>query len=209
MSPIADENRGPRQPLERQRSGDFDCLRRGRFQHPDGPSCLSPVCLVFTWTFIAAKNRLRWLNPHGIVRAMLLDDLKKRMMAAMKAGNVTEKEILRTALGEITGSFKTTDEEIIAILKKLVKSNRDTMSLSTDDAQKQTLAEEIAVLQTFLPKTLDVDAILAALEPVKAAIKDAKADGQAMGVASKHLKSVGAVVESENVKAAVTAIRAS
>lgn len=140
---------------------------------------------------------------------MLLDDLKKRMMAAMKAGNVTEKEILRTALGEITGSFKTTDEEIIAILKKLVKSNRDTMSLSTDDAQKQTLAEEIAVLQTFLPKTLDVDAILAALEPVKAAIKDAKADGQAMGVASKHLKSVGAVVESENVKAAITAIRAS
>lgn len=139
---------------------------------------------------------------------MLLDELKKRMMAAMKAGNVTEKEILRTALGEITGSFKSSDEEIIAVLKKLVKSNRETLNLSTDEAQKKTLQEEIAVLQGFLPKTLDLEAILSALEPVKAAIKDAKAEGQAMGIASKHLKSLGAAVESENVKAAVTAIRA-
>lgn len=139
---------------------------------------------------------------------MLLDEIKKRMMAAMKAGHVTEKEILRTALGEITGSFKTTDEEITAILKKLVKSNRETLGLSTDEANKATLREEIAVLQSFLPKTLDVDAILHALEPVKVAIKEAKADGQAMGVASKHLKSIGAVVESEDVKAAISKLRA-
>lgn len=139
---------------------------------------------------------------------MLLDEIKKRMMAAMKAGNVTEKEILRTALGEITGSFKTTDEEITAILKKLVKSNRETLGLSTDEASKATLQEEIAILQSFLPKTLDVDAILNALEPVKTAIKEAKADGQAMGVASKHLKSIGAAVESEDVKAAISKLRA-
>lgn len=139
---------------------------------------------------------------------MLLDELKKRMMAAMKAGNVTEKEILRTALGEITGSFKSSDEEVTAILKKLVKSNRETLNLTTDETAKKTLQEEIAILQTFLPKTLDVDAITSALEPVKSAIKDAKAEGQAMGIASKHLKSIGAAVESENVKAAVSAIRA-
>jgi uncharacterized protein YqeY len=139
---------------------------------------------------------------------MLLDELKKRMMAAMKAHNVTEKEILRTALGEITGSFKTTDEEITPILKKLVKSNRETLALTTDEANKTILREEIAILQTFLPKTLDVDGIVGALEAVKVAVKDAKSDGQAMGVASKHLKSIGAAVESEDVKAAIAKLRA-
>lgn len=139
---------------------------------------------------------------------MLLDDLKKRMMAAMKAGNVTEKEILRTAIGEITGSFKSTDEEVTAVLKKLVKSNRETLALTTDEVGQATLREEIAVLQSFLPKTLDVDGIVAALEPVKAAVKDAKSDGQAMGVASKHLKSMGAAVESEDVKVAIAKLRA-
>lgn len=139
---------------------------------------------------------------------MLLDDLKKRMMAAMKAGNVTEKEILRTAIGEITGSFKSTDEEVTAVLKKLVKSNRETLGLTTDEAAKATLREEITVLQSFLPKTLDVEGIVAALEPVKGGIKDAKSEGQAMGVASKHLKSMGAAVESEDVKAAIAKLRA-
>jgi uncharacterized protein YqeY len=139
---------------------------------------------------------------------MLFEEIKKRMMAAMKSGNVVEKEVLRTALGEITMYEKTSDDDVRAVIRKLLKSNRETLGLSTDPAQKLALAQEITVLQDFLPKTLDVAAITAALEPVKDAIRAAKNDGQAMGVASKHLKSAGAAVESEDVKTAIAQLRA-
>jgi|LNFM01.1.fsa_nt_gb uncharacterized protein YqeY len=140
---------------------------------------------------------------------MLLDEIKKRMMAAMKAGNVVEKEVLRTAIGELTKTGKDADDAaVVSVLKKLVSSNRETIGLSTDASQKETLQKEIEILQGFLPATLDVDAIVAALEPVKDGIRAAKNDGQAFGVASKHLKSVNASVENDDVKAAIARVRA-
>lgn len=140
---------------------------------------------------------------------MLFDEIKKRMMAAMKAGNVVEKEILRTAIGELTKSGKDVDDAaVVAVLKKLVSSNRETISLSTDAAQKSTLEQEISILQGFLPATLDLAAIIAALEPVKEAIRGAKNEGQAFGAASKHLKSVNASVETDDVKKAIAQLRA-
>jgi uncharacterized protein YqeY len=143
---------------------------------------------------------------------MLADEIKKRMFAAMKAGNVIEKEILRVALGEITtqdarGDKPLTDDEVGAILKKLVKSNQETLSSSEDAEQKKTLEQEISILQAFLPKTLGVDEIVAALAPVSDAIKAAGNDGQATGVAMKHLKSTGAVVGGKDVSEAVKKIR--
>lgn len=140
---------------------------------------------------------------------MLLDEIKKRMMAAMKAGNVIEKEILRTAIGELTKTGKDVDDAaVVSVLRKLVSSNRETIGLSTDATQKETLNKEIEILQGFLPATLSVDAIVAALEPVKDAIRGAKNDGQAFGAASKHLKSIDASVEADNVKAAIALVRA-
>lgn len=140
---------------------------------------------------------------------MLFDEIKKRMMAAMKAGNVVEKEILRTAIGELTKTGKDVDDAaVLAVLKKLVSSNRETIGHSTDAAQKSTLEQEIAILQGFLPATLDVTAIVAALEPVKEAIRSAKNEGQAFGAASKHLKSVNASVEADDVKKAIAQLRA-
>jgi uncharacterized protein YqeY len=143
---------------------------------------------------------------------VLAEEIKKRMFAAMKAGNITEKEILRVALGEITtigarNEKPLTDDEVAAVLKKLVKSNHETLSSSEDDAQKRTLTEEIAVLESFLPKTLGVDEIVAALAAVADPIKAAGNDGQATGVAMKHLKSTGALVNGKDVSEAVKKIR--
>jgi uncharacterized protein YqeY len=143
---------------------------------------------------------------------MLADEIKKRMFQAMKAGNVIEKEILRVALGEITtqaarGDKPQTDEEVEAILKKLVKSNQETLASSEDAEQKKTLAEEVAILQAFLPKSLGVDEIVAALQAVADAIKAAGNDGQATGIAMKHLKPTGAVVNGKDVSEAVKKIR--
>src|SRR4051812_47115631 len=60
----------------------------------------------------------------------LLDQIKARMFQAMKAGNVTEREILKVAMGEITTDAarpgrKGDDAETLGILKKLVKSNEE------------------------------------------------------------------------------------
>ena len=140
---------------------------------------------------------------------MLFDEIRKRMMAAMKAGRVVEKEILRTALGEITIQEKTGDDDVVrGILRKLLKSNQETLSLATDEGQRATLAEENAILQELLPKTLGVEAIVEALAPVRDAIREARSDGQAMGVAARQLKSGGHATEADDVKAAIARIRA-
>ena len=143
----------------------------------------------------------------------LLDQIKARMFAAMKSGNVTEREILKVAMGEITTEAarpgrKGDDAETEGILRKLVKSNEESMEASQDETQKAQLRAEIEVLNTFLPKSLGVAEVVAALAPVAEAIKAAGNDGQATGVAMKHLKSLGAVVNGKDVSAAVRQLRA-
>lgn len=143
----------------------------------------------------------------------LLDQIKARMFAAMKAGNVTEREILKVAMGEITTEQarpgrKGDDAETEGILRKLVKSNEESMEASQDETQKAQLYAEIEVLNTFLPKSLGVPEIVAALAPVADAVKAAGNDGQATGVAMKHLKSLGAIVNGKDVSAAVRELRA-
>ena len=71
------------------------------------------------------------------------------------------------------------------------------------------LRQEITVLESLLPKTLTEDEIVAALDPVAEAIKGAKADGPATGIAMKHLKSSGAAVDGKTVSGAVRRIRGS
>jgi len=143
---------------------------------------------------------------------MLLEAIKAQMFKAMKAGNTVEKEILRVAVGEITTDRaregrKGDDAETHAILRKLIKSNDESIAAGVDDAKKATLTEENRILSEFLPKSLDVDAIVAALAPVAEAIKAAGNEGQATGVAMKHLKPTGAVVQGKDVAAAVKQLR--
>jgi uncharacterized protein YqeY len=144
---------------------------------------------------------------------MLLDEIKARMFKAMKAGNVAEKEILRVAVGEITTEAarpgrKGNDEEAQAILRKLIKSNEESIAATSDDAEKQAaLKQENAVLAEFLPRTLSEDDVVAELAAVRDAIRAAGNDGQATGVAMKHLKSVGSTVDGKVVASAVRRVR--
>ncbi len=143
---------------------------------------------------------------------MLTDEIKARMMAAMKAHKVVEKEILRVALGEIQTEQSRSgeamaDAAVEKILRKLVKSNGETMAMTEDAPQKATLAEEITVLESLLPQTLDQGQVIAALAPVADDIKGAAADGPATGIAMKHLKSEGAAVDGKTVAQAVQKMR--
>ena len=143
---------------------------------------------------------------------MLTDQIRERVKQAMRSRDAVEKNVLRVALGEIqseeTRTGKTLGEEAVAaLLRKLVKSNRDTLAAGPDDARRTVLEREIVILEELLPQTLDVDAIQAALEPVREAVLGARNDGQATGIAMKHLKSTGAAVTGQDVAQAVKAMR--
>ena len=143
----------------------------------------------------------------------LIDDIKGQVKNAMKSGDTVARDILRLAqseiqMAEVRKATPLSDEEAGASVRKLIKSNEETLSLTTDNAERAaTLKKEIEVLTALLPKQLSVDDIVKELEPVREAIIAAKADGQATGVAMKHLKSTGASVSGNEVGAAVKKIR--
>jgi uncharacterized protein YqeY len=143
----------------------------------------------------------------------LKDEIKQRMFAAMKAQNTIEKEILRVATGEITmaiaraPSGTISDEEVQGILKKLVKSNSEALAAGPDADRKAALEQEIAIIESLLPKRLSVEEIAGALAGVAAQIKAAAGPGPAMGVAMKTLKASGAEVDSKDVAAAIAQLR--
>jgi len=143
---------------------------------------------------------------------VLIDELKQRITAALKAGRTVEKEVLRVALGEIqiadARGTAVTDELVAAVLRKLIKSNEETLASTTVEADKQRLAEENVILATLLPKSLGVEEIVAALSAIHAEIKAAGNDGQATGVAMKQLKAAGVTANGKDVTLAVKKIRA-
>lgn len=143
---------------------------------------------------------------------MLIPQIKERMRAALKARRTVEKEILGVALGELEteAARKGTlsDDEGFAIVRKIVKSNRETHAASESAEQKKTLEEEIAVLESLLPKALGPEEVEGALSGVRDAIKAAGNDGQATGIAMKTLKASGAVVDGKLVGEVVRKMRA-
>lgn len=144
---------------------------------------------------------------------MLKDEIKTLMLNAMKSKDVVAKNVFRVALGEVQSKATTkgedlSEEEVVAIIRKLIKSNQECLDAGPGEERKAIYERENEILAELLPKTLSVDAIQAALEPVRDAVLGAKADGQATGIAMKHLKSAGAAVTGQDVAQAVRALRA-
>ena len=142
----------------------------------------------------------------------LLQTIKKKVIEAMKARDNLTRDVLRVLQGDIemhhtrTGEHMT-DEQAQKVVRKLIKSNQETIVLTTDEAAVEKLNKEIVLLEALLPRTLGVDEIVAALSPVHDDIKAAGNDGQATGVAMKHLKPQGLAIEGKDVSAAVKQIR--
>ncbi len=143
----------------------------------------------------------------------LVETIRSRIKDAMKARRDVEKTILRLALGEVQtaearGGDSLGDADVEKILRKLVKSNLETIEVTQAEDRKAELQEEVVVLESLLPKRLNEAEVVAALASVADAIVAAKADGPAMGVAMKALKSTGVSVDGKIVSAAVRKIRA-
>lgn len=139
---------------------------------------------------------------------MLVDEIKAAMFKAMKAGDTIKKEVLRTALGEATATGETADDaRMTGVLRKLVKSNEETLAAATEPETRERIEKELEVLRGYLPQTLSASQIEIALAPVADSIRAAAGDGPATGIAMKQLKSQNAVVEGKDVAAAVRALR--
>ncbi len=144
---------------------------------------------------------------------MLVDDIKKRAAAAVKQGDTVARDVLRLALGEVQTaearkSEPATDEDVAAALRKLIKSNDETLAaLPPTDERVAVLRRENEVLASLAPAQMSVAQIVEALAAQLPAIKAAGNDGQATGLAMKHLKTMGADVKGTDVGLAVKQIR--
>jgi uncharacterized protein len=144
-------------------------------------------------------------------------DLQAKLQEAMKSRNDLAKNLLRIIMGEAStlrarSGKEPAEAEIHGIIRKVIAGNNETRKEleqrgQTNHEAYPRLAEENAYLDTLLPRTLDQAAIKKELEPLVADLKTAKSDGQATGLAMKHLKQKGLAVLGEDVAAAVRALR--
>ena len=97
----------------------------------------------------------------------LLVQLKDEMKNAMRAKDKLRLGVIRMALSaikqaEIDNNTEATDENIIAILTKMVKQRKESIKMFTDGGRAELAANEAAeveALEFFLPQPLTADEI--------------------------------------------------
>jgi uncharacterized protein YqeY len=147
----------------------------------------------------------------------MLERLKEKLTECRRAGKSVEMGVLQVVLGDAsmiearTGK-KANDEEIEKLIRKVMLGNQETLAIlqqksMTGSENFAKLTAENTLLSALLPKTLSPDEIVAQLAKVADAVKGAKNDGQATGVAMKHLKGKQLKVLGDDVLAAVKKMR--
>src|SRR3954463_16826484 len=87
----------------------------------------------------------------AMLSGVLVDDIKKQITGAMKSGDAVARDVLRLALSEIQATearknAPSSDDEAGNALRKLIKSNEETLALTTDGERADVLRKEISVL---------------------------------------------------------------
>lgn len=117
----------------------------------------------------------------------MIEQLIRERVAAYKAGDKAKATLLATLIGEARADARKdavrepTDEELQAKIRKFIKNNEETIFRA--GAEKAApLEAENRILETYLPRMLDDDALRARLQPVVDALPDKspKAMGQVM-----------------------------
>ncbi|MCG6267819.1 GatB/YqeY domain-containing protein [Vibrio furnissii] len=124
----------------------------------------------------------------------LIDTLKEEQKLAMKAKDKLRLGTIRLALSaikqrEVDEQITLSDDDILAVLTKMVKQRRDSVT-QYEAANRQDLADaekaEITVLEEFMPQPLSEDEVAALID---SAIAEAEPAGmQDMGKVMALLK---------------------
>ena len=124
----------------------------------------------------------------------LQSQMKKDLSAAIKAKDEKKKDALRVILGEFGRLDKKelSDDEIVKILKKLMKSEKEVLELKGE----ATDSEFIKVIENYLPK-MATEGEIAAWIHQNIDFSQFKNKMQAMGLIMKHF---GATADGNEVK---------
>lgn len=123
----------------------------------------------------------------------LQEAIKKDLATAMKAKEEARKDAIRVILGEFgrAGKKELPDEEVIGILKKLIKSEKELLSQKGESE-----SEFIDVVAGYLPRMADRGEIVTWIQQ-NIDFSQYKNKMQAMGPIMKHF---GAMADGNEVK---------
>jgi uncharacterized protein len=129
----------------------------------------------------------------------IVQRMRTQLREAMKAREAVRTNFLRYWIAQLTlgTGEEVADAEAIKKMRGVLKEAKSGTTTFTP--------EELALIREWVPATLTAEQVAERLAPVADQIKAAPKDGMAMGIAMKALS--GEPVESEDVKAAIAAIR--
>lgn len=148
----------------------------------------------------------------------LREDLTAAVKAAMLARDAERTSALRMIQAKLKdtdiaarpkGVPQVPDEDIIAMLRSMIKSRRDAAALYRQGGREELAAKEefeIAVISEFLPQTLEGEALAAAIREAIAATGAASAKDMGKVIAAlkaKHGAALDMAAASAAVKAAL------
>ncbi|NNF98670.1 MAG: GatB/YqeY domain-containing protein [Desulfobacteraceae bacterium] len=115
----------------------------------------------------------------------LQEQIKADLKTAMKQRDDSRKDALRIIMGEWSRSEKKefTDDEVFSIIKKLIKSEKETL-----ERAGETDSEYLSIMESYLPQMVSEDEIRAWIQG-NINFDDYKNKMQAMGGIMKHFGS--------------------
>ncbi|WP_152050844.1 GatB/YqeY domain-containing protein [Tautonia marina] len=129
----------------------------------------------------------------------IVAQMRTQLKDSMKARDAVRTNFLRYWIAQLTtgSGEEVADEQAIKKMRAMLKEARG--------GQTSFSPEEVALIEEWVPPTLDRSQIGLELAPVADQIKAAPKDGQAMGIAMKSL--AGKPVEADDVKAVIAELR--
>jgi uncharacterized protein YqeY len=129
----------------------------------------------------------------------IVQRMRTQLREAMKARDAVRTNFLRYWIAQLTlGTGEEMSED------QAIKKMRGVLK-EAKSGQTSFSAEELALIEEWVPPVLGPDQIRQALAAVTESIRSAPKEGMAMGIAMKAL--AGQAVDSEDVKAVVAELR--
>ena len=130
----------------------------------------------------------------------MVQRMRKQLTESMKARDAFRTAFLRYWIAQLTlgTGEEMTEADAIKKMRSVLKEAKSGVTTFS--------SEELELIREWVPPTISAEQIIEALATVADQIKAAPKEGKAMGIAMKTL--AGQQVESDDVKAAITALRA-
>ena len=136
--------------------------------------------------------------------SMVIDQLKSDIERATKGRNTVASSILKVVLGECQTKNRFDDDFIVAYCRKMIQSNIETINLGGDSVK---LNRENELLRSYVPASLSEHELQIHADKLQIEILAARSDGQAIGVLSKYLKSIGLSANGDVMKNVISRMK--